>query len=346
MKKLSIIVPVYNVENYIERGIESLLRQTLKEIEIILVNDGSTDKSLEICKKYKMKDQRIRIIDKQNQGVASARNIGIKYATADYIAFMDPDDEISADMYENLYFDIVKNECDISLCNYLKINKNNKNMIKLPLSEGIYYKDKVEEILINMIWNEKVEKEAIMGSACRSIYKKSIIQKYDLEFPVNIEFMEDLIFMVEYLTKCTKMYINENAYYHYFIRDDSGSTTYKKNLWNNNKKVCQLLEKILKQNNLISKSKKNIANRWIISTFSAISNETHKDNNEKLIEKIKYIKFILNDDIVKRNILLLNKENIKIDKKILLLFIKYKLALPIYIYYCIVRIIKYYLNLF
>lgn len=340
MAKVSIIVPVYNVEKYLERSIESLLNQTLEDIEIILINDGSTDNSLEICKKYQTIDKRIKIIDKENEGVSVARNIGMKYATAQYIAFIDPDDEVSPEMYENLYLNIIENKCDISICNYVRIEKNRQFAENIPLKQGRYENEEVKKILINMVWGSDLDKYPMMGSVWRSIYKKSLIEKYNITFPVNIRPMQDLIFMVEYLSKCNSMYLNENAYYYYFIRANSGVTSYKKNAWNNNKKVCELLEIILKDNNLLILSKQNMVKRWINSILDAISNETHKGNDKRLKEKFEYINFILNDQRVSTNIFFLNTENIKFTKKIILFCIKHKITIPIYIYYWIIRRIK------
>ncbi|UJF15261.1 glycosyltransferase [Jeotgalibaca sp. MA1X17-3] len=125
MIKVSIIVPVYNVEKYLKKSIESLMNQTLKDIEIILVNDGSTDNSLFICKQYEKKDFRIKVIDKNNGGVSSARNIGIELASGQYIGFIDPDDWIEPEMYEKMYSKIEKTKSDVCICNYIK-EKNKK----------------------------------------------------------------------------------------------------------------------------------------------------------------------------------------------------------------------------
>ena len=121
MSKISIIVPVYNVESYLSNCIDSILNQTFKDFELILVNDGSTDKSLEICKHYKNMDDRIFIIDKKNGGLSSARNAGLDIIKGEYIGFVDSDDYIHPQMYELLYKQIIENEADISMCEFKKV---------------------------------------------------------------------------------------------------------------------------------------------------------------------------------------------------------------------------------
>ena len=131
MSEISIIVPVYNVEKYLENCIESILNQTFKDFELILVDDGSTDNSGKICDIYEKKDSRIKVIHKNNGGLSSARNAGLDIACGKYVGFIDSDDSIHPRMYEILYDLIKKYESDISCCNYKKIYDIFKDEIKL-----------------------------------------------------------------------------------------------------------------------------------------------------------------------------------------------------------------------
>ena len=116
MPKISIIVPVYNCENYITKCVDSIINRTFKDLEIILVDDGSKDGSGKICDSFKLQDERIKVIHQENKGVSSARNEGLKIASGDYISFVDGDDYLSRDMYEFLYENLEKNEADVSVC--------------------------------------------------------------------------------------------------------------------------------------------------------------------------------------------------------------------------------------
>jgi len=118
--KISIIIPIYNSEKYLSRCLETVINQTYSKLEIILVNDGSRDKSLDICKHYQSKDSRIIIIDKINEGVSVARNTGIEAATGKYIGFVDADDWIEPSMYESMLNNIEQYKCNIAFCNFTK----------------------------------------------------------------------------------------------------------------------------------------------------------------------------------------------------------------------------------
>ena len=132
--KISIIIPIYNVENYLEKCIESALNQTYKNLEIILVNDGSKDKSLDICRKYEFIDNRIILIDKPNAGVWLARYDGIKKATGSYISFMDSDDYIEKDYIEKLYSKAQENDYDIVVCGFKRIEDETGKVFSLEMN--------------------------------------------------------------------------------------------------------------------------------------------------------------------------------------------------------------------
>ncbi len=116
--KISIVVPIYNAEKYLDRCIQSILNQSYKDLEIILIDDGSTDSSNKICNNYQKRDNRIKFISQKNEGVSAARNRGISEATGEFIGFVDSDDYIQPNMYETLYGLINKYNCDISICGY------------------------------------------------------------------------------------------------------------------------------------------------------------------------------------------------------------------------------------
>ncbi|NST07596.1 glycosyltransferase, partial [Enterococcus faecalis] len=116
MPKISIIVPVYNVEKYLEKCVRSILAQTFTDFELILVDDGSPDSSGAMCDQFAEQDQRVKVIHKENGGLSDARNAGIEIATGEYLGFVDSDDYIADDMYELLYTNIVKEDADLSIC--------------------------------------------------------------------------------------------------------------------------------------------------------------------------------------------------------------------------------------
>lgn len=199
MIKVSVIVPVYNVELYLEKCLDSLVNQTLKEIEVIVVNDGSPDNSQQIIDKYTKKYQNIKAYIKENGGLSDARNYGIKEANGEYLAFIDSDDYIDETMLEKMYQKAKKDNLDIVVCNSVNVYENGNNIeIKSNLN---YSNNNVKNYLISP------------PMACTKIYKRTLFNK--IEFKKNI-FYEDLE-LIPKLVKLTKKidFIDEGLYYYY-----------------------------------------------------------------------------------------------------------------------------------
>ena len=216
MPRLSIIVPIYNVEKYLSRCIESILNQTFKDFELILVNDGSTDNCKEICEKYKRMDSRIIVANKKNGGLSSARNLGIDVSKGDYIGFVDSDDFIDAHMYEILFNTINACDSDIVICDYYKVNeydikkyekmKSNNKDIKV---ENINNIDAIERI---------ITRDTKIVVAWNKIYKRSLFD--------NLRYKEGVICEDEFLAhrifyKCNKVSIINQKLYYYIQRKGS-----------------------------------------------------------------------------------------------------------------------------
>ena len=157
---LSVIVPVYNVEEYLERCIESIIASSYKNIEIILINDGSTDKSVHICEKLKAKDERIKVFHKENEGVSSARNYGLENVKGEYITFVDSDDYIDKHMYTNLMNIMLKEDADIVYCDLVQVKSERDNQVDNKLNGyNIYEKDEfIKDFLLvreaPFLWNK------------------------------------------------------------------------------------------------------------------------------------------------------------------------------------------------
>ncbi|MBY6839004.1 glycosyltransferase [Clostridium botulinum] len=216
--KVSVIIPVYNCEQYLDKCIQSLLNQTLEEIEFIFVNDGSTDKSRKILEEYKKKDNRIIIINQKNSGVSSARNVGLKYCNGQYIGFVDSDDFIEKKMYESMYNKAVQEECDLVICDYIKYIIKKKKY-KLEYKQFIEHKSEKLNVTKFALKQFLIKQEN--GYSWNKIYKREIIEKNNLNFNQEITMCEDLLFNLNFLQYINKIgYINE-YYYSYLMRSDS-----------------------------------------------------------------------------------------------------------------------------
>ena len=213
---ISIIVPVYNVESYLERCIESILNQSFKEFELILVNDGSTDGCKDICNEYKTKDKRIKVIHKENGGLSSARNAGLDIARGKYIGFVDSDDFINKDMYKILFDTIQANNSDMVICDYYKVNEDDINKFRnIKCScENIEVKNlnKLESIDNLFLTGEK------FIFAWNKLYKRELFN--DLRYEKG-RIYEDEYLAHRILYKCNKVSIIEAKIYYYVQRKGS-----------------------------------------------------------------------------------------------------------------------------
>ena len=218
MTKLSIIVPVYNVEKYLPKCLESLIKQTLNDIEIICVNDGSMDNSLAILKEFASKDSRIRIIDNQHQGVAKTRNTGIEQSTGEYIGFVDSDDYIDIDFFEKLYNSATKSNSDIAIASILK-HKNFFNIYNAKYTK--------EETAITIQDKIKLceDKKHFFFYAWNKIYHSGFIKENNIKFSEG-QIYEDVMFAIKALYYSNKIISVYGTKYHY-IEHENSLTKYK-----------------------------------------------------------------------------------------------------------------------
>lgn len=214
MPKVSIIIPVYNVEKYLERCIKSILVQTFKNFELILINDGSQDCSAQICKKYADIDKRIIFINQNNYGVSKARNKGIEISSGEYINFLDADDWLDKDAIEYLYNIVVKYNADIS-CYKMKNYKNGE--IKNYINE----KEKISIYTSEDILRKQVEEGLFLHSSCNKLYNKKLIKEYENVFDTDISYAEDALFNYQIMRKCDRLAYSNLRKYNYFINEKS-----------------------------------------------------------------------------------------------------------------------------
>lgn len=204
MKKISIIIPVYNTEKYIDRCLESVTNQTYKNLEIIIVNDGSKDNALSKCEEWSKKDSRIKVLSKENGGLSSARNFGIIHSTGDYIGFVDSDDFISYDMYETLYNMIEKNDVDVSRVEYKEVNEYKKYKNKKNRRSKVF---RGQNEILDAFLKYRFE------SVCVSLYKRECIK--DIKFEIG-KTSEDLPFNFEVMKNINSLSYSKIKKYYYY----------------------------------------------------------------------------------------------------------------------------------
>ncbi len=234
--KVSVILPVYNTEKYLEECITSITSQTLREIEIILVDDGSKEECANLCDTLAKNDERIRVIHKENAGPGFARNTGIKAATGEYIGFVDSDDFIKPNMYETLYDTALKNSADLVLSGICFVGGNTFG--KSGEYEEKHYFDKetifenedIKNLLLGIVGAlpHEPDDSRYGVSTCKNLFKRSVIVDKKLEFLSERKVMsEDAIFMVDFIKQIDKAVGIPKAFYCYRRNDESFSKSYR-----------------------------------------------------------------------------------------------------------------------
>lgn len=225
MINVSIIVPIYNNEFSLKNCIESITSQTQKEIQIILINDGSEDLSGDICDEYEKKDNRIEVYHNSNQGVSEARNFGIKKAKGKYIMFVDADDTVDNLMLEVLYDIAVTTDTDLVICGhksvYIDKARNNVVLHQPPNFEG-YTRDFLARI------EDYLNSESVQGP-CGKLFKTSIVKNNKINFPLNYSFGEDTLFVYKYLSFTKQICATSRIFYSYFKLNNNSLSSKPRN---------------------------------------------------------------------------------------------------------------------
>lgn len=222
MPKVSVIITVYNTEEYLRECLDSVIGQTLHDIEIICVNDGSTDGSLAVLEDYAGKDTRIRVISKENGGTVSARKAGVAAATGEYIGFVDSDDWIEQDMYEKLYGVATQYDTDMVSSGYfLEGNYTSKHID--TIEAGLYTGNKLERLRDNTIYCLEKKETGLRGGLCFKLLKREAYKDVQMDLPDSVTIAEDKLCIIHFVLHCRAVFIMDEAYYHWRIRQQSAS---------------------------------------------------------------------------------------------------------------------------
>lgn len=222
MPKISVIVPVYNMEKYLKRCIDSILLQSFSDFEIILVNDGSKDASGDICDSYALSDSRIRVIHKENGGVSAARNAALDIASGEYITFCDSDDYLEKDCLETLYKNIEEKSVDVVSYNFNVICDKSIMLANFPEHPAcVKYFASVWDNIMYLIFDILSSGKA-GWEICTRIFKKSIIIENNIRFCKTCNnYAEDMVFVLEYTLRCRGICVLDYKGYNYFQRSNS-----------------------------------------------------------------------------------------------------------------------------
>ena len=244
-KKISIIVPVYNSEKYLDKCINSILKQTYKNIEIIAINDGSTDGSYEKLKSYAKRDDRIRVFNQDNKGSTEARIKGVQQARGKWIGFVDSDDWIEPHILENSYNRLINDDLDVVIWGFYKdfvdVQDSTNSFVKINIGDYYCSKHKSDnEILLND------NALALVGYAWNKLYKRDLIVSNNLQFLEGVSLVEDMLFNSEVLSKSDKIAFIDDIGYHYIQRNrETLGAKFYPNYFDLKIKACDAVEKLL-----------------------------------------------------------------------------------------------------
>lgn len=338
MFKVSIIIPVYNAELFIDKCIGSIINQTYKNLEIILINDGSSDRSGEICNNYALSDNRIQVIEIKNKGASFARNVGINLATGNYIMFVDSDDWIEKDMIENMINLLTEEKCDICISNYYRNIGENQREINLPYNENIIKGDKIKKQLIYPLIGKLGfnDPNQILGfgAVWAKLYSKSLLERENISFKEKLIIGEDTLFNIESFSKIDKIVVDRNNYYHYYDNSKSIMRKFKENSWTMYSEAIKEFDKFLNYDTERDEEAKLRFSTLIINDVKkSIINEVNKSNKKPCKEKIRYIKQICNDTYVENAILVIKNIKMSFSRKIYVLMIEKKCSIGLYLFF-------------
>lgn len=328
---ISIVISIYNGERYLKRCLDSILKQENQKFELVLVNDGSKDNSLEICNRYKLKFNSCKIVDKQNGGLSSARKAGYEVSSGEYIIFIDCDDYMESNWISELYKVIEEKHPDLIIYNYNFVtDENNKENKKLNLCRG-YNQTKINEKFniptIGKKFNDDFFIPAFLWLRC---IRKDLIEE-DFFISERKCYTEDILFDLLINNKIINYYYLDKELYNYCLNLESLTNRYRENMWDMMKYRFNWINNYCKKNNILDLADERLKRLMWISSLEAINNLC-KSNDYKSAQK--EFKTIRNSEIVFNILKIIKKQKIKlsIHEKIQYLIIKYRLFFLYYLF--------------
>lgn len=328
--KISIIIPIYNSEKYLEKCIESVINQSFNEFELLLINDGSSDKTREICELYVNKDNRIKLFNLENGGVSNARNFGIDSSNSEYICFIDSDDYIKLDMLYNLYRATENGKIDLVVSGmfFERYDGGSWNNI-IDNYKATNYKEL--QFIIRELF-----KSYLLYNPVGKLYKAIIINKNNLRFKKDMSFGEDPVFNCEYLKKISSC-ININESYYIYVKhgETSLSNKFESGKIEFNEKMHHELELLLVNYSVLDNETKEVINsRYSKELIDMIFTINRAKDNVSFSEKRRFLKKIFANDKYE-----FQQEYLKDVNMALKICIKFKFELGILIYFKLRKIL-------
>lgn len=342
---ISVVIPVYNAQMYLQKCLDSLLNQTHKNLEIICVNDGSCDNSLDILRKYEKEDKRIIIIDKENGGPSAARNAGLKAGRGDYVMFVDSDDWVDADMCQTMHTALVQNHADACMCCYVKEFKNHSLVSEIfsedCIFEGEFYRKNFLEKLIG-IKDEDLKtphRSDVLVSVGMQLFKTEYVRDIQFVDTKEIGTAEDWLFQLEFYTKCNSViYINRPFYHYRKTNEVSFTYNYKKDLYKKWMNLYDNVISILKKRDIYEEYEHVLNNKYAVTILFLGLNEIK--SNRGMFTQAKRLKQILKTERYTKAYKELSLRHFSLVWKLFFLFAKLKMTFLMVCMLCVIEYLR------
>ncbi|NLC26108.1 MAG: glycosyltransferase [Fastidiosipila sp.] len=284
MCKVSIIVPIYNEENTLERCLNSLHKQTFSDYEVLLINDGSTDSSLEICEKYEKLDERFKIFSRENAGPSAARNLGIDRASGEFIYFVDADDHIEHTAIEKMYDEAKYWKADVTICGFYRITDKKIKIHEYPYARGLHEGESCRRIAIDLLDN--MSPPYLPPYAWIRMIRADVLKKHHLRFAEKVKRNEDYLFATELHFRIDRLFIIDEPLYNYIESKDSITINYVRDYWSMARHIYhELFEKLPREAEIFEKLDLMLIKRSLLAFNNACRNK-EKDGFKNEISEI------------------------------------------------------------
>lgn len=295
---VTVIIPVYNVKKFLDECVISVINQSFRNLEIVLVDDGSNDGSDELCDLWKQKDERIRVIHKSNAGLGMARNSGLEVATGKYVTFVDSDDIIEEKHIEVLYQNLFENNSDICYCGHKSFSERGINEFKNILSGEVIAKPDIIKSVVPLMCgkiNPHIN-DSLQMSVCMALYSLELIRNNDIHFHSERELIsEDFVFNIDILSYARRVSFSESCGYLYRTNMNSLTTSYNPTKYDRHKQFAKEIISRTKELEIFSDCKQRIYSNFLSGVWFDIKGEAKNAKNHSFIYAIKRIHLFCND---------------------------------------------------
>lgn len=330
---VSIIIPVYNVEQYIRTCMDSVICQTYTNLEILLIDDGSTDNSLMICREYEKYDTRIRVYHKSNEGLGLTRNYGLTRVKGKYVTFLDSDDYLGSDAVYDMVDVAEKEKADLVIAGFKKVTNEKKVLYTEKYKNEIFIGEQVKnDLLPRMIGSKPEKKDSIFRMACGKLYLVSRIIENHIEFLSERTVMsEDLAFQIELLPMLEKAVVISEEIYYYRQNPSSITARYEQSRFDRSVRMYQYVLDKIKEKGLPIDSELRAQKMLFVHLFGALRQEDPLASGKKRSECIKSISNILQNEVLQNIVISYPVNKLDTKQKIFIFLVRHRMKYCIYV---------------